>query len=159
MIVPIPCKFGEIALCEERELPFYGVDWFKWSSGMEYTYFFETGDPWVEASFYVSDGAGLPEHIEVDDVLTTSFELKEKGFPIRGKGYVCGISYENGKRYAHVLSETFYQSHHYVECDEKGYYIPGGDIIFQCNWGQDQIDKILSKKVLQKGKNHESGLS
>lgn len=159
MIVPIPCKFGETALCKVRELPFYGVDWYKWSSGMEYTYFFETGDPWAGAVFYVSDGFGLSEHVEVDDILTTSFELKEKGFPFRGKGYVCGISFENGKRYAHILSETFYQSHHYVECDEKGYYIPGGDIILQCNFGENQMDKILSKKVLQRGKNHEGNIS
>lgn len=51
MIIPIPCKLGEKALCNGRMLVFCGVDWFRWSSGMQYTYFFETGDSWHEADF------------------------------------------------------------------------------------------------------------
>ena len=85
MIVPIPCRFGEKTLCNGRMLVFCGVDWFRWSSGMEYTYFFETGDFWHEADFYTGDGAGMSQYIEVDNVLLSSFVLREKGFPLRGK--------------------------------------------------------------------------
>ena len=69
MIIPIPCKLGEKVLCNGRMLVFCGVDWFRWSSGMEYTYFFETGHSWHETDFYTGDGAGMSKYIEVDNVL------------------------------------------------------------------------------------------
>lgn len=97
MIIPIPCKLGEKALCNGRMLVFCGVDWFRWSSGMEYTYFFETGDSWHEADFYTGDGAGMSKYIEMDNVLLSSFVLREKGFPFRGEGYVEGFRFKNGK--------------------------------------------------------------
>lgn len=153
MIVPIPCKFGEKAVCKGRELVFYGVAWYKWlTTGMQYTYFFETGDEWSPSSFYESGGAGFAESIEVDDSLVSSFDLKSDGIPFRGTGYVEGIDFISGKRYASILSETFQFSHHRVECDEKGHYIPGGDIIFQRNWKPVQIDRILLKRMLKNKK-------
>ena len=155
MIISIPCKFGEKALCR-RMLVFCGVDWFRWSSGMEYTYFFETGDSWHETDFCTGDGAGMSKYIEVDNVLLSSFVLREKGFPFRGEGYVEGFRFKNGKTYAHILCETFYFSHHCVESDEKGYCVPGGNIIFQANWSEKQIDAILSKRG---GKGHEGNIS
>lgn len=96
MIIPIPCKLGEKALCNGRMLVFCGVDWFRWSSGMEYTYFFETGDSWHETDFCTGDGAGMSKYIEVDNVLLSSFVLREKGFPLRGEGYVEGFRFKNG---------------------------------------------------------------
>ena len=105
MIISIPCKFGEKALCR-RMLVFCGVDWFRWSSGMEYTYFFETGDFWHEADFYTGDGAGMSKYIEVDNVLLSSFVLREKGLPLRGEGSVEGFRFKNGKKYDPILCET-----------------------------------------------------
>lgn len=156
MIIPIPCKLGEKALCNGKMLVFCGVDWFRWSSGMEYTYFFEAGDSWHETDFCTGDGAGMSKYIEVDNVLLSSFVLREKGFPLRGEGYVEGFRFKNGKTYAHILCETFYFSHHYVESDEKGRCVPGGNIIFQANWSEKQIDAILSKRG---GKGRESNIS
>ena len=66
------------------------------------------------------------------------------------------VKFKNGKTYAHILCETFYFSHHCVESDEKGYCVPGGDIIFQRNWNEKQIDAILSKRG---GKGRESNIS
>ena len=97
MIIPIPCKLGEKALCNGRMLVFCGVDWFRWSSGMEYTYFFETGDSWHETDFYTGDGAGMSKYIEVDNVLLSSFVLREKGVPLRGEGYVEGFRFKREK--------------------------------------------------------------
>ena len=76
MIISIPCKFGEKALCR-RMLVFCGVDRFRWSSGMEYTYF---------------------KYIEMDNVLLSSFVLREKGLPLRGEGSVEGFRFKNGKK-------------------------------------------------------------
>lgn len=78
MIIPIPCKFGEKALCNGKRLVFKGVSWYKWFSGMEYTYYFETGNRWNPTSFYVSKGENFFEYIEVDDQLTSVFDFKEK---------------------------------------------------------------------------------
>lgn len=159
MIIPIPCKFGEKALCNGKRLVFKAVSWYKWFSGMEYTYYFETGNRWNPTSFYVSKGKDFSEYIEVDDQLTSIFDFKEKKFPFRRKGYVDGISYINGKNYACIVSETFYWSHHKVECDKYGYYIPGGNILFQCNWNENQKDGILLKKVKMQEAKHEGDLS
>lgn len=159
MKIPIPCKFGEKALCDGKMLVFKGVSWYKWSSGMEYTYYFEAGDSWAPIPFYISKGEGFTEYIEVDDQLTSSFDLKGKNFPFRGRGYVDGISHINGKNYACIVSETFYWSHHKVECDEYGYYIQGGKILFQRNWNENQKDGILLKKVKMQEVKHEGNIS
>lgn len=50
MIIPIPCKFGEKALCNGKRLVFKAVSWYKWFSGMEYTYYFEDGTWFYEKS-------------------------------------------------------------------------------------------------------------
>lgn len=123
---------------------------------IEYTYFFETGDFWHEVDFYTGDGSGMSEYIEVDNAQLSSFVLREKGFPFRGEGYVEGFRFKNGKTYVHILCETIYFSHHCVESDEKGHYVSGGDIIFQVNWSEKQIDAILSKRG-EKG--HEGNIS
>ena len=106
MIISIPCKFGEKALCR-RMLVFCGVDWFRWSSGMEYTYFFETGDCWHEADFYTGDGAGMSKYIEVDNVLLSSFVLREKGLPLRGEGSVEGSGSKTEKNMTLSCAKLF----------------------------------------------------
>ena len=106
MIIPIPCKLGEKALCNGRMLVFCGVDWFRWSSGMEYTYFFETGDFWHEADFYTGDGAGMSKYIEMDNVLLSSFVLRGKRltsprrrirrrFPVQKRKNICPYPVRN----------------------------------------------------------------
>ena len=159
MKIPIPCKFGEKALCNGKRLVFKGVSWYKWSSGMEYTYYFETGNRWNPTSFYVSKGENFSEYNEVDDQLTSVFDFKEKNFPFRGKGYVDGICLINGQRYACVVSETFYWSHHKVQCDERGFYIQDGNILFQRNWNENQKDGILLKRAKVQETKDESNIS
>ena len=159
MIIQIPCKFVEKALCNGKRLVFKGVSWYKWSSGMEYTYYFETGSRWNPTSFYVSKGENFSEYIEVDDQLTSVFDFKEKNFPFRGKGYVDGICLINGQRYACVVSETFYWSHHKVQCDERGFYIQDGNILFQRNWNENQKDGILLKRAKVQETKDESNIS
>ena len=70
--------------------------------------FFETGDFWHEADFYTGDGAGMSKYIEVDNVLLSSFVLREKGLPLRGEGSVEGFRFKNGKKYDLSLCETFF---------------------------------------------------
>ena len=159
MKIPIPCKFGEKALCNGKRLVFKGVSWYKWSSGMEYTYYFETGNRWNPTSFYVSKGENFSEYNEVDDQLTSVFDFKEKNFPFRGKGYVDGICLINGQRYDCVVSETFYWSHHKVQCDERGFYIQDGNILFQRNWNENQKDGILLKRAKVQETKDESNIS
>lgn len=46
MNIPIPCEFGNYEKCYNKQLLLVGASWFKWSRGMEYTYFFSTSDKW-----------------------------------------------------------------------------------------------------------------
>ena len=95
----------------------------------------------------------------MDDQLTSVFDFKEKKFPFRGKGYVDGICLINGQRYACVVSETFYWSHHKVKCDERGFYIQDGNILFQCNWNENQKNGILLKRAKVQETKDESNIS
>ena len=54
MRIPLPCRFGESALCNGRFLPLVGATWFRWTKGMEYTYFFKLNDKWHDTDFYSS---------------------------------------------------------------------------------------------------------
>ena len=50
MNIPIPCEFGNYEKCYNKQLLLVGASWFKWSRGMEYTYFFSTSDKWHQTS-------------------------------------------------------------------------------------------------------------
>lgn len=52
MQIPIPCKFGDNAKCQNRILPLEGVSWFQWTCGIEYTYFFTVNNTWHSVDFY-----------------------------------------------------------------------------------------------------------
>ena len=64
MKVPLPCKLGDISECNGRKLQLKGVSWFKWTKGMEYTYFFHKNDKWHNTDFYCTfddnQAHGLP---------------------------------------------------------------------------------------------------
>ena len=148
MKVPIPCSFGESAECEGKVLPFVGVSWFKWSSGMEYTYTFLTGHECNKYTFYYSSGDEHSKYITIPDKLLIDGPLKEKEFPFRGRGYAYGIDYINGKMYIDFILTDNYFSHIEAECDERFEYIPNGNIIFPPSWDtEEKKEKALLKSI------------
>ena len=55
MRIPLPCRFGESALCNGRSLPLMGVEWFEWTKGMEYTYFIKYKNSKTYMEFIMSN--------------------------------------------------------------------------------------------------------
>ena len=138
MKIPIPCNFGEKAYCNGRELPFKGVSWFKWSRGVEYTYFFTTNDCWNSTDFYTTFQCESKNQIEIPDFLLEDDFIKDKGFPLKGRGYANGVYYADGKTYIDFLMTSNYFAHIKAQCDTTGAYIPNGDIIFPTSWDTDE---------------------
>lgn len=138
MRIPLPCKFGEKADCEGRVLPLSGVSWFRWSWGMEYTYFFSVGDKWHGTMFYSTLDTEQPFELDLPDSLLIDKPVKEHGYPLKGTGYADGVYYRDGKAYIDFLMTSNYQAHIRVQCDEKWECVPNGDIIFPPSWDTDE---------------------
>ena len=111
MVIPMPCKFGESADCKGIVRPLSGVSWFKWSWGMEYTYFFETGNKWRITDFYCTREMKQSFEMDIPDSLLVDKPTKEHGFPLRGTGYACGVDYKDGKTYIDFIMTSIYLSH------------------------------------------------
>lgn len=152
MEVPIPCAFGEIGKCKNRFLIFNGVQWFKWSTGYEYTYLFETNNPWIQSDFYASDGKEFKTFMSIDERLLEDKPFIEHGYPLVGRGYMSGFDYKNGKLYTDMILTSHYLMHLKVECDEHGRYIENGKIIFPPTPSCETVDK--RKKFLLKKYQH-----
>lgn len=152
MKVPIPCTFGNYAECNNRQLPFSGVSWFRWSRGMEYTYFFLTSDKWHPIDFYTTfENVQSFEFVVPDELLTDDF-IKHKGYPLKGRGYATGVCYQNEKTYIDFIMTDMYLSHIKVQCDGEGKYIPNGDVIFPTSWDSEEKQEraiLKSMKFIQ----------
>ena len=145
MKIPLPCKFGTAAICEGKELPFIGVTWFQWSHGIEYTYYFLTKDYWHPVTFYTSDGTDFTEFVELPDILMQDIFFKDRGFPLKGKGYAMGIFYEKNRMYIDLILTDKYFAHVHVECKEKFQYQAGGHVKFPANWDKEKKENTLLK--------------
>lgn len=146
MKIPLPCEFGKTADCNGRLLPLEGVTWFRWSRGMEYTYFFTVGNRWNSTDFYATfDPNKTCEFIISDSILENKI-IKEHGYPLKGTGYASGIFYKNGKTYMEFIMSSNYFAHIKVQCDKNGLYIPGGDVIWPPSWDTDEKrEKVILK--------------
>lgn len=148
MQVPLPTNFGEKAICNNRVLPFKGVSWFKWSSGMEYTYFFTVNDSWHSVDFYTTFDRAQKHNIEIPNKLLEDGSVKDKGFPLRGKGFVNGIYYIDGRLYVDFMITSNYYEHIKVQCDKHCKYVPSGDIIFPTSWDtEDKKQRAILKSI------------
>lgn len=148
MNIPIPCNFGDKAQCNSRQLPFVGVDWFKWTKGVEYTYFFLTSDTWHSVDFYTTFENVQPFHFTIPDNLLIDTFIKDRGYPLKGRGYANGIHYQNGKTYIDFIMTSNYMAHIRVECDKNGLYVPNGDIIFPTSWDTaEKKGRVLLKSM------------
>ena len=149
MIIPLPCKFGDVYEYKGKRVLFIGVSWFKWSSGMEYTYFFKANNKWRSSIFYQSSGQVETEKFEIDDKLTQTFILKTYGYPLKGTGKIVGLDYINNHLYVDILSDTFFYAHFKAKCGKYGHYIKGSNIIFPPSWDtNDKKEKALLKRML-----------
>ena len=149
MKLPLPCNFGEFSRCENRLLPLCGVSWYNWSSGMDYTYFFNTESKWNPVTFYNTKDPIKNVIVDIPDHLLEEGFIKEKGFPLKGRGYIAGLDYINGKTFVDIISTTNYLAHIRVQCDEKICYVPNGEIRFPTSWETDEKkQRMLLKSAM-----------
>lgn len=146
MKIPMPCAFGESADCKGKMLPFYGISWFPWSSGVEYTYFFLTSQKWHACDFYCSPFKERPKTLTIPDHLLRDGSIREKRFPLKGHGYVNGIYYRDGRTYLDFILTDMFYSYIKVECDEDFKYVPDGNIIFPPSWDtEEKRNRVILK--------------
>lgn len=158
MKIPLPCNFGEQAECNGRLLPLNGVSWFIWESGVEYYYFFKKNDVWHPTEFYSTFETDQPLSVEISDHLLSDGFLKEKGFPVKGRGYATGLFFANNKLYIDLILSDFSNRHLKVECDRDGNYVENGDIVFPPS--ADTIEKkerFLLKRLPSKRESLKKG--
>lgn len=138
MIIPMPYKLGDFINSNGLSRQFYGVNFYKWMGTMEYTYFFQAKTKNSSPDFYVSRLQEQPYSFVIPDLLTVDGPIKDKGYPLRSQGHVCGIYYKNNKTYVDFIITGNYYEHIRVQCDNSGKYIPNGDIIFPTGWDTEE---------------------
>ena len=149
MEVPIPCAFGEDADCEGRTLPFTGVNWFRWSSGIEYTYIFLINKKWGEYDLCGMDGTECQKTFTISDELLSDGPIRDKKIPLRGRGHISGVKYRNGRTYLDVVITDSYHEHILVECNDHYAPICGGDMIFPPTWDEERANRVLLRSMLK----------
>lgn len=146
MKIPIPCEFGERAECNGKILSFNGVTWFQWTEGIEYTYFFETNNKWHSTDFYTTFQKEQENFFEIPDSLLEDTYIRKRGYPLKGRGHAYGICYCNDKTYIEFIITSNYYEHIKVQCDNKGLFVPNGDIIFPTGWdSEEKIERAILK--------------
>lgn len=158
MRVPIPYSFGEYGEIPTRKktLRFCGVSWFKWSTGLEYTYFFKTENKWSEYDFYVSSGNRYSNFIEIDDRFLLEKSFREHGYPFVGSGYLTGVMWIDDTIYADIMITSAYNAHVKVECLGDGQYKRGGRILFPPTPSFETVEK--REKFLRKEYKYLAGI-
>lgn len=136
-------------MCNGKMQPLKGVSWFKWSRGMEYTYFFSVNSKWNTSDFYTTFESIQPFEFTIPDKLLIDDFIKYKGYPLKGRGFANGIHYKNGKTYIDFIMTDRYFAHIKVQCDDEGKYIPNGDIIFPTAWDtEEKQERVLLKSII-----------
>lgn len=145
MKIPLPCNFGGTADCKGQKLKLKGVSWFRWSEGMEYTYFFSRDNYWHDTDFYTTFLLEQLYNFYIPDGLLIEKRIKEHGYPLKGSGRACGVYYLNDKTYIDFIMTSNYLAHIRVQCDETGNYVPNGDIIFPTSWDEEKQERAILK--------------
>ena len=93
---------------------------------------------------------------EISNHLLFDGFLKEKGFPVKGRGYATGLCFVNNKLYLDLILSDFSNRHLKIECDRNGNYIENGDIIFPPSADtSEKKEQFLLKRLPYKTKKGE----
>lgn len=150
-MIPVPCRFGEPANIKDKMLPLKGVTWFKWTDGMEFTYYFDNDDKWHNTHFKCIMMPDFKEHYNIRDNLLINDFLKNKGYPVRGRGYAFGIALIEQHFCIEIILTDLYMAHIYLQCNEQGEYIENGNIYVPASWDtSDKKESILLSPYIGK---------
>lgn len=153
MNILLPCEFRENVITSKGLKTLIGATWFKWVDGMEFTYFYQSDSKWGNDDFEVVKNAKHKPYYEINDSLIKDGFLKDKGYPIKGRGYICGLRIINDKLYAHIILTDKYLAHIYVECNKNGMYKELGSVFVPPSWDTEEKQKSI---ILEKYKGIES---
>lgn len=143
MVVPLPCRLGDNYITQKGIKKFKHVSWFKWSHGTEYTYFYENPGKWETSYFenYVN-----PEYdctCEIKDTLLEDRFLKDRGYPLKGRGYAAGYKMIDGELYVELILTDKYLAHIYVQCNKNGEYVDNGKLYVPPSWDTEEKQKSI----------------
>ena len=145
--IPLPCDFGEMLITNDGLRMLVGVSWFTWTDRVTFSYFFSAKDKWSAGSFIDEDNPTYKLQYQIDNTLLLDGFLKDKGYPIKGRGYLSGLSYKNNQIYAELILTDQYFAHIYVQCNNNGAYVPGGDVIVPPSWDtEEKRNSIILKQ-------------
>ena len=82
----------------------------------------------------------------IPDGILKDRPIIEHGYPLRGRGHASGIRYEGEKTYIDFIITSGYCQHIKVQCDDKGIYVPDGNIIFPLTWDDEKKKNAVLKR-------------
>lgn len=142
MNVKVPCKLGSNIVTEKGFKKLTSIFWYRWSDGIEVTYFFANDKKWESSDFICEKEPTYKLGYEIDDDLLVDDFLSDKGYPLKGRGYICGLRMVDKKLFAELILTDKYLAHIYVECDEHGRYVKNGSVYVPPSW--DTLEKQYS---------------
>ena len=145
MLIPIPCRLGDSYITEEGVKLLKHISWFKWSYGMEYTYFYkdENCGKWETSYFESFINPTYELFCEIKDVLLQDDFLKNRGYPLKGRGYAVGYEIIGGELYVELILSDKYLAHIYVQCNDTGEYMENGKIYVPPSWDTEEKQKSI----------------
>ena len=147
MNVKTPCSLGETFITPKGIQTLSAVTWFSWTNGVEFTYFYKIKDKWHSNYFVTERNPTYDTRYMISDKLIRDGFLKEKGYPIKGRGYVYGLKTIEDKLYVNLILTDMYYAHIYVPCNIEGKFHSHGPIIVPPSWDTEEKRKsiLLSK--------------
>ena len=127
-----------------------GINWFKWSLfGLKFTYFTAPKERWNASNLHNIERTDFSEdeyargYIIDDKFIQCSPApfFKTFGIPLKGNGYVCGLSFHGDGVYYDFIYESEYFAHVQVKMDLNGNF--ENKIIVPPTWDQNKRRKIL----------------
>ena len=127
-----------------------GINWFRWSLfGLEFTYFTAPNERWNASNLHNIERTDFSEdeyargYIIDDKFMQCSPApfFKTFGIPLKGNGYVCGLSFHRDGVYYDFIYESEYFAHVNVKMNPAGEF--DGNIIVPPTWDLAKREKIL----------------
>jgi len=126
------------------------IDWFKWTLfGLRFTYHTAAKMEWSCSNLHAIERSDFTEDeykagYEIEDKFLKLTPFKMFGIPLKGQGYVMGLSLRKDGIYYDFVYETEYMAHIKVKMTSDGKF--DGKIIVPPTWDAAKREKVLLAK-------------
>lgn len=126
------------------------IDWFKWTLfGLRFTYHTAAKTEWSCSNLHAIERSDFTENeykagYEIEDKFLKLAPFKMFGIPLKGQGYVMGLSLRKDGIYYDFIYETEYMAHIQVKMTSDGKF--DGKIIVPPTWDAAKREKVLLAK-------------